>query len=150
MEEETPESLLIAHDDYHAEYAGTLPDGRQFFLTAPFLVAADGPESGCEFLALYLFDSKGRLQDATIESFGPRATLDEDRRRARRDQLLATLGAVEYGDITIAPFSVSRFGTNFGFIAHAPDEEFDEWFVTIEPGDYMCFYAPWDSGEYDT
>jgi hypothetical protein len=150
MEDEAPTSFVIAHDDYHAEYAGSLQDGRQFFLTAPFLAAADGPDSGCEFLALYIFDSDGLLQDATIESFGPRAHLDEERRRARRDELLAALGDFEFGDIAIAPFSVSRFGTNFGFVPHPPDEEIEDWFITIEPGDYMCFYPPWDSGEYDT
>jgi len=150
MEDGAPEAFVIAHDDYHAEYAGSLRDGRQFFLTTPFLAAAEGPDSGCEFLALYIFDSTGRLREATIESFGPRANLDEELRRTRRDQLLAALGDIEFGDITIAPFGVSRFGTTFGFVPHPPDEEDDEWFVTVEPGDYMCFYPPWDSGEYDT
>jgi hypothetical protein len=32
----------------------------------------------------------------------------------------------------------------------APEDDDDRWWVTIEPGDYMAFTEPWDSGEYDT
>nr|BFE57442.1 hypothetical protein GCM10020063_019680 [Dactylosporangium thailandense] len=26
----------------------------------------------------------------------------------------------------------------------------DPWWVELEPGNYMAFSSPWDSGEYDT
>ena len=29
-------------------------------------------------------------------------------------------------------------------------DEGDEWCVTLEPGDFMCFWPPWNSGVYDT
>jgi hypothetical protein len=50
----------------------------------------------------------------------------------------------------VEPFAVKRFGTTFGLIVDAPENKDDIWWVTAEPGDYMAFSAPWDSGEYDT
>jgi hypothetical protein len=41
-------------------------------------------------------------------------------------------------------------GVEFGFIAHPPEPGFDKWQVTVEPGNYMAFTAPWTSGNYDT
>jgi hypothetical protein len=38
----------------------------------------------------------------------------------------------------------------FGLIVREPEESGDPWAVTVEPGDYMAFFAPWDSGVYDT
>jgi hypothetical protein len=57
---------------------------------------------------------------------------------------------VEYGRITVRPFQIERFGTVFGLVAHAPRGKDDDWWVTLEPGDYMAFHEPWDSGIYDT
>jgi hypothetical protein len=31
-----------------------------------------------------------------------------------------------------------------------PEDEDDEWAVEMQPGNYMAFYEPWDSGDYDT
>lgn len=142
-----PKLVAIDHDDYHAEYVGKTNDGRQFFLTTPFV--AEGKEPGCEFIALYVFDNTGKLADVTIESFGPRATLDHDARMKRRDELLASLGDISFKRIKIAPFEVERFGISFGLIAQQVEEGGD-WQVIVEPGNYMCFWEPWTSGIYDT
>ena len=32
-----PKLVAVGHDDYHAEYVGRTRDGRQFFLTTPFV-----------------------------------------------------------------------------------------------------------------
>ena len=37
-----PDTFPIIHDDYHARHIGTLADGRQFFLTTPFVPAIGG------------------------------------------------------------------------------------------------------------
>jgi hypothetical protein len=42
---------------------------------------------------------------------------------------------------------VQHDGRTFGLVRG----EYDGATVyTAEPGDYMAFYAPWDTGEYDT
>jgi len=35
-------------------------------------------------------------------------------------------------------------------MAREPERENDPWVVEMEPGNYMVFFEPWDSGEYDT
>ena len=143
-----PRLVAIDHDDHYAQYVGRTADGRQFFLTTPFVPAVTG--AGREFLALYVFDKAGALVSATVDDLGPRSGLDEDAARARRDQLLASLGEVTYRRIRVAPFRLEMFGVEFGLIPGPPEEPGEDWRVTVEPGDYMCFFPPWTSGVYDT
>jgi len=151
MAKDPPKTVAINHDDYHAEHVGRLADGRQFFLTTPFVPAdAVGTATGREFIALYLFDKAGQLVSATIDDLGPRATLDHAARIARRDALLASLGPFEYRRIKVAPFRLEMFGVEFGFIPRPPEEPGEDWAVIVEPGDVMCFWPPWTSGDYDT
>ena len=146
-----PKTVALDHDDYHAEYVGRTGDGRQFFLTTPFVPADEvGSATGREFIALYIFDKAGKLESATIDDLGPRATLHDAARIGRRDELLASLGEIEYRRIKVAPFQVERFGVEFGFIPRPPEEPGDDWAVIVMPGDVMCFWPPWTSGEYDT
>jgi hypothetical protein len=146
-----PKTIALDHDDYAAEFVGVTEDGRQFFLTTPFVPAnAADTETGREFLALYLFDKAGALLSATIDDLGPRSRMNEAARIARRDELVASLGKVKYRRIKVAPFKVERFGVEFGFIPQPPEEEGEDWSVIVEPGNYMCFWPPWTSGEYDT
>ncbi|MFB9320382.1 hypothetical protein [Cryptosporangium minutisporangium] len=140
-----PSLVAIQHDDYKAEYVGRLPDGRQFFLTWPFAAGTGGGSR--DFIALYLFDRAGRLLDAQIEELP--ANLSDQQFQARLDARLATLGDVVFERIEVQPFTIERFGESFGLIATF-DQEADMWWVTVEPGDYMAFSEPWDSGEYDT
>jgi hypothetical protein len=143
-----PQLIAIDRDDYAAQYIGRTSDGRQFVLTTPFVPAMNGP--GAEFLALYMFDDAGKLLDAKIEHLGPRATMDEDHRVKLRDQWLAELGDVSYERVEVAPFSLRRFGAEFGLIVREREDEEDVWAVEMQPGNYMAFFEPWDSGEYDT
>lgn len=149
MEIEIPELIAIDHDDYHARHIGRTADGNQFFLTTPF-VPAHKDQSGHEFIALYLFDSEGKLIEARIDDFGARENLDEEKRRQYFEQRLSEIEPVEYERIEIRPFSVERFGVTFGLIPLEPEDEDDLLSVCLEPGNYMAFYEPWDSGEYDT
>jgi len=144
-----PKTVALDHDDYAAERGGRTKDGRQFFLTTPF-VPAMGDEPGREFIALYVFDAAGQLRSATIDDLGPRATMDEPARVARRDALLASFGPVKHQRIKVAPFRVEMFGVAFGLIPQPPEEPGEDWSVIAEPGNYMCFWPPWTSGEYDT
>jgi hypothetical protein len=144
-----PKTVALANDDYSAKYVGWTADGRQFFLTNPF-VPAIGGNPGREFLALYLFDQGGLLLDAQIEDLGTRANLDASAARARQAALLESLGPVKFCKIKVAPFKVERFGVEFGFIPQPPEEPDEDWSVIVEPGNYMCFWPPWISGDYDT
>ena len=144
-----PRLIAIDHDEHYAEHIGRTSDGRQFFLTTPF-VPASGKSKGSEFVALYLFDMAGKLVDARIDELGPRENMDEDRRGQLIEQRLAELGKVSRERIEIAPFEVERFGATFGLIARPPEEEDDSWWVEAQPGNYMAFTEPFDSGEYDT
>ena len=76
--------------------------------------------------------------------------MDRQRRTALRDEWLLGLGTVHFGRIEIAPFAVERFGTTFGLVPRTPETDEDEWVVEAQPGNYMAFFEPWDSGIYDT
>ena len=157
MAKRPPKSIAIDHDDYHAQYVGHTKDGRQFFMTPPF-VPAIGANPGREFIALYIFDKAGNLESATIDDLGPRpigplpgnTAPSVPGRDARRDEFLASLGEVAFRRIKIAPFKVERFGIEFGLIPQPPEEEGEDWSVIAEPGNYMCFWPPWSGGDYDT
>ena len=144
-----PELVAIEHDDYHAQHVGHTADGRQFFLTTPF-VPAIGGDAGCEFMALYFFDADGHFLDSRIDDLGPRASLDRDAAQSLHSQRLAELGDVSYDRIEVRPFQLERFGTTFGLVLRVPEDEEDVWAVDVQPGNYMAFFEPFDSGEYDT
>ncbi len=145
-----PETFPIGHDDYHAKHIGRTADGRQFFLTTPFVPAND-VDPGCEFIALYLFDDGGKLIEATIDKIGPRAALDKEEARQLYNDRLASLGEVEFGDIEVAPFRINRHDIDFGLIPREleDDDEEDYLLIEMQPGNYMAFFHPWD-GDYDT
>lgn len=149
MTQSLPSLIAIDHDDYHAADIGKAEDGRSFFLTTPF-EPARGSAPGREFVALYLFDEAGSLIESKIDDLGPRATHDVEARRALCRQRLDELGNITRQRIEVAPFSVERFGTVFGLVPREPEDEDDVPAVEAQPGNYMAFFEPWDSGEYDT
>jgi SMI1-KNR4 cell-wall len=149
LQNSLPSLVAIDHDDYHAKHVGRTSDGRQFFLTTLF-EPKSGRNAGNEFVALFLFDQLGKLIEAKIDQFGPRSTMDDEKRRAIYEKRLRELGKVTFRRIEVAPFSVRRFGTQFGLIAQPPEAEGEEWAVELHPGNFMAFYRPWDSGDYDT
>ena len=148
MSKRPPKTVALNHDGHSAAYVGRTTAGRQFFLTTPF-VPKMGADEGHEFIALYVFDKAGVLVSATIDDLGPRETMDETARTLRRDAMLASLGKVKYQRIKVSPFRIEMFGVEFGFLAE-PYDDGTGYNVTVEPGDYMSFDAPWDSGDYDT
>lgn len=139
-----PERLTIPHDDYHAEFVGRTADGRQFFLTTPF------EPGGNEYVALFLWSADGEFLEAKVDNLGTRELMDPAARQSAHDARLAELGEVNYQPIEVAPFSVTVHGSEIGLIPRAPEDEDDQWWVELLPGNYMAFVEPWDSGEYDT
>ena len=149
MKRQPPSLISIDHDDYHAEHVGHTTDGRQFFLTSPF-VPATGKDTGREFIALYFFDHEGKFLEAHIDDLGARAGLDPDHTRRIFTRRLKEIGPLNYGRIEVQPFQIERHATVFGLVLDPPEDDEDKWTVTVEPGNYMAFFEPWDSGEYDT
>ena len=144
-----PELIAIDHDDYHAEHIGLTPTGHQFFLTNPFEPAMPN-KAGCEYIALFLFDSEGNLVDSDIETLGARGSYSEEAATQKYYDKLRGLGDVTFQRIEVKPFSVGHNGTNIGLIIREPEEDCDVWAVELLPGNYMAFFEPWDSGYYDT
>jgi len=144
-----PDRIPITHDDHHASRIGRLSDGRQFFVTTPF-VPAIGVEPGREFLAVYLFDAEGALLEARIDDLGVRSQLDAVSARALLEERVTALGPLSYGDIVVEPFAVERFGTTFGLIPRPlEDDDESECSLELQPGNNMAFFEPWE-GDYDT
>lgn len=144
-----PHLIALDHDEHEARHVGRTEDGLQFFLTAPFRPAR-GELPDCEYIVLYLFNPDGSLQGARVDSLGPRASVDEEAARACYYQRLDDLGSVTFGRIEVAPFTFEQEGTVFGFELREPEAPDDEWAVDVVPGHYMAFFAPWDSGSYDS
>jgi hypothetical protein len=144
-----PDIIAIEHDDYQAKYIGRLSDNRQFFLTTPFVPAIFG-NAGREFVALFLFDKNGLFLEARIDDLGTRSELDKQHASNVLKQRLTELGRVDFCRIEVQPFEIERFGTMFGLVPRPPEDEDDVWAVELQPGNYMAFFEPWDSGDYDT
>jgi len=144
MSEGKPKLIAIDHDDYHAQHIGITQDGLQFFLTTPF------EPSGCEYIALFKFDRQGNIVDSDIEALGLRDSFSKEEARKKYDSKLESLGDVNFQRIEVKPFSIKFNDTDIGLIAREPEDEDDIWAVELLPGNYMAFFEPWDSGEYDT
>jgi hypothetical protein len=150
LSSEPPLLIAINHDNYHAKHIGRTADGRQFFLTNPFVPAYPNERPGTEFIALYIFDKAGNLLDAKIDNLGPRASLNEYDAQKAYDRRLSELGNVTFQRIEVKPFTIQQYNVEFGLVLRPPEDDDDGWIVEVEPGNYMAFFAPWDSGDYDT
>jgi hypothetical protein len=105
---------------------------------------------GCEFVALYLFDQFGQFLEAKIDNLGPRASLDNDAHHTVYTERLESLGDISFERVEVVPFTLEHFGLEFGLIAKLLEVDDDVWSVEMQPGNYMAFFEPWDSGEYET
>lgn len=149
MKSGRPTKIAIEHDDYSAKYIGINRNGMQFFLTTPF-EPANKNSKGCEYIALFTFDSDGSLVNSSIDVLGPRGSFSHEQGSRQFHEKLASLGEVDFRRIEIEPFSVHFNGIDIGLIVREPEDEDDVWAVEMLPGNYMAFFEPWDSGEYDT
>lgn len=93
MNLEPPILVAIEHDDYAAKYVGCTADGKQFFVTTPF-VPALGDQAGREFIAVYLFDAVGKILEAGIDDLGPRADLHEEEAKHQLEKCVKELGPI--------------------------------------------------------
>ncbi|MGE0713089.1 MAG: hypothetical protein AB7N76_35070, partial [Planctomycetota bacterium] len=123
---------------------GKSASGQLFFITGPF----GGRSPRRDFLAVYRFDSDGRLLEATIDEREAGQTL-----AAAAAKVMARIGPVSLQDIEVELFEVERHGLRFGLAPVLSDEDDPPAgscvAVDLVPGNYMSFVPPWD-GDYDT
>ncbi len=85
-----------------------------------------------------------------MDSLGPRDELDTEAARELGAKRIAEFGGVYFEAIEGAPFEVQRLVLCFGLIPQPrEDDEYGDWSVFTEPGNYMAFSTPWD-GTCDT
>jgi hypothetical protein len=100
-----PHRIALDPDDYAARHVGRLTDGRQVFVTEPFVFATKD-EPGRDFCATYVFDAEGRLVTAHIDGLGTPGALDLEHAGDVRDRRLAELGTLTPARIEIWRFEV--------------------------------------------
>ncbi|MEQ6901023.1 hypothetical protein [Nocardioides sp. YIM 152588] len=133
-----PERFTILPDDYGVPYAGTAGDGRRFFLGGDLFVPG-----ASSYVGLFLWHADGTFDEALVEEVrGPAAV------RQAVEERLASLGAYVIEPIVVAPFTEEIDGVTFGWKVDRYDD--GAWFITIEPGDFIAYNAPWDGLEYDS
>lgn len=144
-----PARFTIVPDDYHVPYAGTASDGRRFFLSDEL---ADFGTPGSSYVGLYLWNADGSFSEVRVDAVEhPDGLPRGEAVSAGADDLikkrLAELGDYELEPITVEPFLEMIGGTQFGW---AVTEAEGRYSITVEPGDFIAYYAPWDGLEYDT
>ena len=142
-----PARFTIRPDDYHVPYAGTAEDGRKFFLSEELSSGDTG------WVGLFLWKPDGKFDQVRVNPVG-RATDVPPGQAAPGDSggmvkaRLAELGKFSLEPIVVEPFTTMVDGTEFGW--KVGRYENGSYYINIEPGDFICYYAPWDGLEYDT
>ena len=142
-----PDRFRIVPDDYHVPYAGTAEDGRRFYLSQELFHHDTG------YVGLFLWDADGTFDRVEVDEV-PRAEgvpVGQAVPQGADDLVDARLA--ELGDYTLEPITVEPFiervrGVKFGW--HVGQYDNGDWFINIEPGDFIAYYYPWDGLEYDT
>ena len=139
-----PDKVHIIPDTRKMETVGRLADGR-FIVQQRQFDPAD-PKAR-QFFVSYVFDSDGKLVDDLVSVVEAGTELDVVTEHAK------IFGPASPAEFDIAPFSLSREGLTFGFVARqlesADDEEDDAdnapWIVEALPGMTMTFREPFNS-----
>lgn len=133
-----PERFTIVPDDHHVPYAGTAGDGRRFFLSEELFRGRKG------YVGLYLWKSDGTFDEVRVTQVDLADRRAADRVVAER---LAELGDYELEPIDVEPFIERVDRVPFGWEVSELEGEVS---VTVQPGDFIAYYAPFDGLEYDT
>jgi hypothetical protein len=145
--DQAPTRFTIRPDDHHVPYAGTAEDGRRFFLSEELF------SDTTAWVGLFLWKADGSFDEVRV-SVGRRPTGLPPGQAAPADPgglvqaRLAELGKYVLEPITVEPFTEQVDGTEFGWTVGRYDD--GEYFINIEPGNFICYYAPWNGDGYDT
>jgi len=149
---EAPRRFTIVPDDYHVPYAGTAEDGRKFFLSEE-LFSYETASDGAGYVGLFLWKADGTFDEVRVDRVprpdgvppGQAASAGADGLVAGR---LAELGDYVLEPIEVEPFTEKVHGVTFGWKVGRYDS--GEYYINIQPGDFIAYYEPWDGLEYDT
>jgi hypothetical protein len=153
-----PEMIPINLDGSYMRWIGKAADGSQFLISNAFIqepsASASGGVGRRYFTTFYLFDAEGVLKRSQIDEVGEgsdkaTALAALEKVKTIREQHLASLGRVKYGNISVRPFQVQREGAAFGLIANEKPNKSGRtgWQVTLQPGSIVTFRPPWN-GDY--
>jgi hypothetical protein len=150
-----PETIPINLDGSYMRWIGKAADGSQFLISNAFIQEASGSTAGRRyFTTFYQFDADGTLKRSQINEVGEgsdktTALAALEKVKTIREQHLAGLGRVKYGNISVRPFQVQHQGTAFGLIAseQASKTGRTSWQVALQPGPVVTFRPPWN-GDY--
>ena len=151
--DQRPERFRIVPDDYHVPYAGTAEDGRKFFLSQELVDAGSKRRAPSSYVGLFLWNADGTFDRVEVDSVPRPAGVPAGQAvPAGADDLvaarLAELGDYELEPIEVEPFLTRVEGVRFGW--HVGRYDDGQYYINIEPGDFIAYYAPWDGLEYDT
>ena len=144
---QAPNRFTIRPDDYHIPYAGTAGDGRKFFLSDELF---NGDSS---FVGLFLWTADGAFDSVKVDAVGRPADVPPGQAAPGNDSddlvkaRLTQLGQYVLEPIEVAPFLHTVDGVEFGWRFSVFEGTAA---INVEPGDFICYYEPWDGYEYDT
>ena len=130
--------------DYHTHFCGSRRQNGNLFLGVMTyaLIKDDSPLGGRtgHLDVVFEFSPNGKfLRLLKMES-----TIDASTSLANLNELVDTLGPVDFHDIEVDLFETYVDGIQFGLI---PNPE--SGFINLQPGSLISFYPPWD-GDYYT
>lgn len=143
-----PIRFVLRPDDNHVPYAGTAGDGRKFFLSEELF-----DPGGDAFVGLFLWKADGTFDRVRLDPLprpsglppgqaGPAVGGDDLVQRRLRE-----LGRYRLEPISVQPFLTTVRGVDVGWL-YDVSEGLPA--LTVQPGDFICYYPPWDGVEYDT
>jgi hypothetical protein len=149
-----PELIPINLDGSYMRWIGKAADGAQFLISNAFIQEASGSTGRRYFTTFYLFDADGTLKRSQIDEVGEgsdktTALAALEKVKTIREQHIASLGRVKYGNISVRPFQVQRDGVAFGLVASEQPNNAGRlgWQVALQPGNIITFRPPW-TGDY--
>ena len=116
MSNNPPEIIAINNDEEGTKHVGRTEDGTQFFLTAHSTLSNSDvfSEADAVFIALYLFDNKGNLEEAIVDKFDLMNEANDEKRVEMHQFRLKSLGKVEYCRIEVKPGAAEIDGREGG------------------------------------
>ena len=140
-----PEKLLIVPDEFHLDHAGRCADGRNVIITTQLIFGAAQTR---DFICTFWFDDDEKLLAHRIDEVGMRGAYEKETGKRIWASHVEAVGRIVPQPFWVKPFSVDFADRVFGLVPELMED--GDWRVIFEPGNTMAFFAPWDSGEYDT
>lgn len=161
-----PSRIWIRPDDYHVPYAGTAGDGRRFFVSEELFSWHDVTSTSSSslpdstslrepvaFIATFWWKADGSFDDVTVDKLARDTNLPPGQAGPAADgagvmrRHMAALGKHTLEPINVQPFLHRVHGVEFGWRYQVCEGTPS---INIEPGNFICYYEPWDGYEYDT